>query len=160
MSFLKNFARTLATALVASVALFAGSGAATAAETSAPAVRDLTMEKIGSQRVGDSDWRLTVAVPQPVNDDTLAAPAPEATYTFDHDTSVRIYDTAKSGGTAAVTAMCLAAPIIPAFVKPACAAFAAIVVALAANPLQGDSCYQVYAKFGWPPVGVRVVKCS
>ena len=93
-----------------------------------------------------------------LDDGRLAVVAPEeATYTFSHETSVRLYNAAKAGGVAAVSAIC-AAVITPLF-APVCTAIAVIIVDSFTHPPAENECYQVFAKLGIPPVGVRVVEC-
>lgn len=83
--------------------------------------------------------------------------AAELSHTFSKQATQRIYSTFKSGGAAGATAYCIY--IAPTPMKPMCATMIVILYELTGAPPAADDCYQVYARFGWPPTGGRIIKC-
>lgn len=87
----------------------------------------------------------------------ITAAAPEAAHTFSNAATQRIYTVFKSGGAAAATGYCVV--ITPTPWKPFCAAAIVILYELTSGPPGENDCYQLYARFGVPPVGGRVINC-
>lgn len=81
----------------------------------------------------------------------------EVSHTFSKQATKRIYSTFKSGGAAGATAYCIY--IAPTPLKPMCATMIVVLYELTGAPPADDECYQVYARFGWPPTGGRIIKC-
>jgi hypothetical protein len=81
----------------------------------------------------------------------------EVTYTLTKDQTQNWYNAAIAGGVPAVIALCTTSA--PGWLKVHCTALGSLALALlVANPPNGR-CLQAFAKFGWPPVGVRYVTC-
>jgi hypothetical protein len=91
----------------------------------------------------------------------LASGAPahaeeRASHTFGRDTTQKIYDTAVTGGVAAVSALCTS--VAPGWLKLGCPKFASVVVDYVVSPPTGR-CLQVDARIARPPLAVRYVDC-
>lgn len=88
---------------------------------------------------------------------TAGSSRADLSYTFSKEATQRIYSIFKSGGAAAATAYCVY--IVPTPLKPSCATIIVILYELTGAPLAKNTCYQIYARWGWPPVGGRIVRC-
>jgi hypothetical protein len=131
---------------VAGALLFTASTAhaATAAPATAPAAYVVAVDSAPATSTSD-----------PASGAGLTVITPQATHTFSHNTSQRLYNAAITLGAGGVTLLCIRLTGNTVM----CGAIAAAIIILARDGLAQNECYQAYTKWTPPFWGVRIVRC-